>query len=148
MNYKEATYKEKQAFEKTLTISQRAKMRRLEKQFQDQIQPIMWASNAREEELRLEAWKSLNCSERIEELDESASPRIADLREQIQVLQDELSKVLEELNEAKSNIRTEPYRTAANDPELKAMNAIWRKTQEVQAKKFQELVDSFKEGAK
>jgi phage host-nuclease inhibitor protein Gam len=148
MNYKEATYTEKQAFEKTLTIGQRAKMRRLEKQFKDQIQPIMWASHAKEEELRQEAWKTLNCEQRIEELETEYAPRLQELRDQIEALQEQFSKLQNESYDKRSDIRTEPYMVAGNDPEVKAMNAIWRKTREVQEAKFQQLIDTFTEEAK
>ncbi len=145
MDYKTATYSERQAFEKTLTTSQRAKMRRMEKEFTAQIQPIGWASNARQEEIRQEAWASLKVAERIKKLEEDAAPQINEILEQIQALQNELSEKKEELAEARSKIQTEPYMLAGEDAEVKAMNAIWRKTKEVQEVKFQKLVDSFTE---
>jgi vacuolar-type H+-ATPase subunit I/STV1 len=145
MQYKEMNYTQKQEFEKSLTIGQRAKMRRLEKEFKAQIQPINWASHAREEEVRREAWKSLKVGERVDALEAAHSPKINSLREQIAALQEELDKTREELSEERSKIQSEPWQVAGNDPEVKAMNAIWRKTKEVQEIKFQQLVDSFAE---
>jgi hypothetical protein len=145
MQYKDMNYTQKQEFEKSLTIGQRAKMRRLEKEFKAQIQPINWASHAREEEVRKEAWKTLKIGERIEALEEAREPRINSLRNQISALQEELDKEREEWAEERSKIQSEPWQVAGNDPEVKAMNAIWRKTKEVQEIKFQQLVDSFAE---
>lgn len=144
MNYKEATYTEKQAFEKTLTISQRAKLRRMEKEHKEQIQPINWARCAREEEVRREAYVTLKIAERVKELEETSAPRIYELREQLKAIEKELLQLLQEQGEAKSKIQTEPYRVASDDPQVKAMVSIWRKTKEAQEAKIQELVDSFK----
>jgi hypothetical protein len=145
MLYKDMNYTQKQEFEKTLTIGQRAKMRRLEKEFKAQIQPINWASHARQEEVRKEAWKTLKIGERIEALEAAHSPNIDALREQIEALQVEFSKAREELAEERSKIQSEPWLAAGNDPEVKAMNAIYRKTHEVQTIKFQQLIDTFTE---
>lgn len=143
MNYEEATYKEKQAFEKTLTIAQRAKLRRLEKEFAEQILPINRASHAREEQVRKEAWKSLKVSERIQELENSYSQKLFDLREQYKKIQEELNATLAEQSEKRSQISTEPYHAVNDDPEVKAINAIWHNTRTAQKEKFQKLVDSF-----
>ena len=143
MLYKEMNYTQKREFEATLTIGQRAKMRRMEKEFAAQIQPINYASHAREEEVRKEAWKALQISERVKELEAAAHPQIFSLREQIQTLQEQLTKAQNELAEARSDIQAEQYSAAYNDPEVKAIKAIWSKTREIQAQKFQQLVDSF-----
>jgi len=144
MLYKEMNYTQKREYEATLTIGQRAKLRRMEKQFKEQIQPIMWASHAREEELRREAWVNLEVAKRIKDLEDLHAPEIASLREKIQELQKELTAVTELVSEARSEIQTQPYQIASDDPEVKAMRAIWRKTKEVQTEKVQELIDSFK----
>ena len=143
MNYEEATYKEKQAFEKTLTTAQRGKLRRLEKEFAEQNLPINRASNAREEQVRNEAYKSLKISERIQELENSYAQKLFDLREQRTAIENELNAVLEEQSEKRSQISTEPYHAVNDDPEVKAINAIWRNTRAAQKEKFQKLVDSF-----
>ena len=145
MNYKEATYKEKQAFEATLKTSQRAKIRKMEKEFKEQIQPMMWARSAREQEVRKEAWTSLNCGERIKAVEEAHAPKIQGLRDQFKALQEELTKAQEELAEERSKIQTEPYTLAGCDPEVKAIQTIWRKMKEAQEVKIQNLVDSFQE---
>lgn len=143
MLYKEMNYTQKREFEATLTIGQRAKMRRMEKEFAEQIQPINYASHAREEEVRKEAWKALKIAERVKELESALHPEIFSLRAQIETLQEQLSKAQNELAEKRSDIQAEPYSAAYNDPEVKAIKAIWSKTKEMQAEKFQKLVDSF-----
>ena len=144
MNYEEATYTEKRAFEKTLTTSQRAKLRRMEREHKEQIQPINWASHAREEEVRREAFVTLKIAERVKELEEATAPKINSLNEQIQELAKQLDEAREELYKERSKIHTEPYQVAIDDPQVKAMVSIWRKTKEAQEAKIQELVDSFK----
>jgi hypothetical protein len=143
MNYKEATYKEKQAFEATLTTSQRGKIRKMEKEFKEQIQPINWASHAREEEVRKEAWATLKISERMEALDKTHEPRLKVLREGLETIQTEINQILEEKAEERSKIHQEPYTLAYEDPQIKAMDAIYIKMKEAQEAKIQKLVESF-----
>jgi cytochrome c556 len=143
MQYNEMNYTEKRQFEATLTIGQRAKMRRMEKEFAEQIQPINRASVERENQVRAEAYKSLRIAERIQELEKAHSPRIFELREQFKAIQEELNAANEELSEARSKIQTEPYHAASQDPEVKAIDTIWRNIKKMQAEKFQKLVDSF-----
>jgi hypothetical protein len=147
MNYKEATYKEKEAFKKTLTTSQRTKLRRMENEHKEQIQPINYASHARMEEIRREAWVTLKVSERVKELEEATNPKIDSLNEQIQELAKQLEQVREELYEARSKIQTEPYQVAYDDPQVLAMNSIWHKTKEAQEAQLQRLIDGFLEKA-
>lgn len=143
MQYAEMTYKEKQAFEKSLTVGQRGKIRRLEKQFAEQIQPMNWASHAREEEVRKEAWVTLRIEERVNELEESNRPRIHELQSKIEELGKELANIQENVSEERSKIRAESYSMAYDDPQVQAMNAIIKKTREQQRNKLQSLIDSF-----
>lgn len=145
MDYKTATYKEKKEFEKTLSISQRAKMRRMEKAQKEQIDPMNWASHAREQEVRREAWVTLKVSERVQELESATAPTLQSLREQIEKLEEQFEQVRKELYEAISNIKSEPYNVVYDDPQVKAMNAILHKTREAQEAKFQQLINSFLE---
>jgi len=145
MNYKELTYKEKQAFEATLKPSQKAKIRKMKKETEEQIQPINWARSAREQEVRKEAWISLQCGERIAALENAHAPKLQALGNQLAAIQEELSKAREELQEERSKIQSEPYQAIDLDPEVKAMQAILRKMREAQEVKMQNLVDSFKE---
>lgn len=143
MLYKEMNYTQKREYEATLTIGQRAKLRRMEKAQKEQIQPIQWASNAREEEIRKEAWKTLDCTARINASEAEYAPRVNAIQEQINALHEELSALKKEAYDKRSDISIEPYQVVADDPEVKAMHAIWKKTREVQERNFQELVDSF-----
>ena len=143
MNYKEATYKEKQAYEATLKPSQRAKIRKMEKEFKEQINPVNWASHARQEQVRKEAWAALNITERMEALDKAVEPRLQELRNQMKALEIELNKILEEKAEERSKIHQEPYTVAYEDPQVKAMGAIYRQMKEAQEIKLQKLIDSF-----
>lgn len=145
MNYKELTYKEKEAYFSTLKPSQKAKFRKMEKEFKEQINPINWASHARQEEVRKEAWATLKITERMEEVEKANEPRLQVLREGLKTIQDEINQILEERAEARSKIHQEPYVLAYEDPEVKAMNAIWHKMKEAQEIKFQKLIDSFEE---
>ena len=145
MNYKELTYKEKMAFEATLKPSQKAKIRKMKKETEEQIQPINWASHAREQEVRKDAWIALNCGERMEALEKAKEPRLRVLREGLETIQKEINEILEEKAEQRSKIQQEPYDVAYEDPEVKAMQAILRKMREAQEVKIQNLVDSFQE---
>jgi uncharacterized protein YPO0396 len=142
MNYKEMTYKEKSAFEKTLTTSQRSKLRKMEQEHKDVLQPINWASNKREEEVRIQAWKNLKIQERLEALEAENAPKRQELKEKIDALNAELRELNDKINEARTNIQVEAYQAASNDPEVKTLNAVWRQIKEAQELKFQQLINS------
>ena len=144
MQYTEMTYKEKREFEATLTTAQRGKIRKMEKEFTEQVQPVRWASNARLEEVRKEAWKTLKIAERVKELEDAHAPQIFELREKIQKLQEELSTIQEKVSETRSKIQAESYSASYADPQVKAMDAIEKKMKEQQHKKLQSLIEGFK----
>jgi uncharacterized protein (UPF0335 family) len=144
MDYTEMTYKEKREFEATLTTAQRGKIRKMEKEFTEQTQPVRWASNARLEEVRKEAWATLKLTERVKELEEAHAPQIFELHEKIQKLQKELSTIQETVSETRSKIQAEAYSAAYDDPQVKAMDAIGQKMKEQQRKKLQALIQGFK----
>lgn len=144
MQYTEMTYKEKREFEATLTTAQRGKIRKMEKEFTEQTQPVRWASNARLEEVRKEAWGTLKITERVKELEASHAPQIFELHEQIKKLQEELSTIQETVSETRSKIQAEAYSAAYDDAQVKAMDAIEKKMKEQQHKKLQALVEGFK----
>ena len=143
MNYKEASYKEKEAFFATLKPSQKAKLRKMQKDFKEQLSPINIANHARQEEVRKEAWANLKTTERMEALEKSYEPRLKVLREGLQTIQTEINEILEEKSEARSKIHQEPYALAYEDPEVKAMRAIYAQMLEAQETKLQKLIDSF-----
>lgn len=133
-------YKEKQAFEATLTTAQRSKIRKMEKEFKEQIQPINYANHARQEIVRKESWKTLKIGERIEALEAASAPKIQNLREMYKAIADELNQFQLELSETKSNIQAETFLAAGNDPEVKAMQAIYRQIKEQQDKKLNDMI--------
>jgi dGTP triphosphohydrolase len=137
MQYTEMTYKEKREFEATLTTAQRGKIRKMEKEFTEQTQPIRWASNARLEEVR-------KIAERVKDLEDAHAPQIFELREKIQKLQEELSTIQEKVSETRSKIQAESYSASYADPQVKAMDAIEKKMKEQQHKKLQSLIEGFK----
>jgi hypothetical protein len=143
MLYQEMNYNQKREFEATLTTAQRGKIRKMEKEFTEQIRPINWAQNARLEEVRKEAWKTLKIDERVKELENTHAPQIFELRETIKKLQEELSSIQENVSETRSKIQAESYTVSYDDAQVKAMDAIWRKTKEQQDKKLQSLIDGF-----
>ena len=134
------SYKEKQAFEATLTPAQRSKIRKLEKQIKEQLQPINWASHARDTQVRQEAYVSLNIAARIEALEAQHAPKIQELRDQFNAIREALDKAQDDLAEARSAIQSEPYHAAGQDPEAKAINAIWHRTKEQQNEKLNNLI--------
>jgi hypothetical protein len=144
MQYTEMTYKEKQAFEANLTTAQRGKIRKMEKLFVEQNQPLGWAEHERAQEVRKESWTSLKCDERIKAVEEANAPRIAELGAQITELQEQLSAIREEVAEQRSQIHQDVYIACDNDPQVKAINSIRIKTKEQQRRKLNELVDGFK----
>jgi len=143
MNYKEASYKEKEAFFATLKPSQKAKFRKMQKDFKEQLSPINNASHARQEQVRKEAWATLKTTERMTAVEESYEPRLKALRESLQAIQTEISEILDEKAEVRSKIHQEPYTLAYEDAEVKAMRAIYSQMLEAQEIKFQKLIDSF-----
>jgi hypothetical protein len=140
VKYTELSYKEKQAFEATLTPAQRAKIRKLEKQNKETLQPINWASHARDEQVRKELYVSLNIAARIEALEAQHAPKLQELRDQFKAIQEQLNQELEELAEARSQITSEPYHAAGQDPQAKAINAIFRQMREQQENKLNDLI--------
>ena len=143
MLYKEMNYTQKRQFEATLTPHQRRKMRKMEQEFKEQAQPIAQARHKREDLVRKESWVSLNCAERIKEVEAAAAPRVAELRSQIQALQDELNALQQKTADTRCDIQTEVYTAAYSDPEVKALDSILQNVRQTQAEKFQKLVDSF-----
>jgi DNA integrity scanning protein DisA with diadenylate cyclase activity len=144
MNYTEMTYKEKRDYEATLTTAQRGKIRKMEKLFTEQNQPLGWAEHERAQEVRKESWVSLKCDERIKALEESKAPEIAELSAKIKELQIQLSEIREGLDKERSEINQEVYTACDNDPQVKAINAIRVKTKEQQRRKMNELVNGFR----
>jgi hypothetical protein len=142
MNYKQATYKEKQAFEKTLTTSQRAKIRRLEEEQKNTLQPVGWASHKREEEVRLQAWKDLKIQERLEALEAENAPKRAELKEKLDALNAEIRELNEKISATRTDIQVEAYQAAGNDPEVKTLQAVYRQIREAQELQFQRLIDT------
>lgn len=144
MEYTEMTYKQKRDFEANLTTAQRGKIRKMEKLFVEQNQPLGWAEHERAQEVRKESWTSLKCDERIKALEESKAPAIAELTAKIKELQEQLSEIREEVAEGRSQIHQEVYVACDNDPQVKAINAIRIKTKEQQRRKLNELVNGFR----
>ena len=143
MQYAELNYTEKRNFEKTLTPAQRGKMRKMEKEHQEQIQPIGWASHKAEDEARREAYKTLRIAERIKELEAEKQPRLLELRAQFEAIQNEINKIQNEINEKRTDIQVEAYQAASNDPQVKTLQGVWRQIKDAQKIQFQKLVDSF-----
>lgn len=144
MEYTEMTYKQKRDYEANLTTAQRGKIRKMEKLFVEQNQPLGWAEHERAQEVRKESWVSLKCDERIKALEESKAPAIAELSAKIKELQEQLSEIREEVAEGRSQIHHEVYVACDNDPQVKAINAIRIKTKEQQRRKLNELVNGFR----
>lgn len=127
-----------------LTPAQKTKVRKMRRAQDDAIQPIFWARNTREHEVRIEAWKALNCSERIAEMEAEYRPQIAELEEQRRALQDKINELSSKMADLRSDISVEPYQAVYADEQYKAMTAIIKKTKEVQKEQLEALLESFK----
>ena len=126
-----------------LTKAQKAKVRKLEKEHLDKLNPVRSYHWERYEQVKREAFKTLNCEERVKEIREEITPKIKAIREQIQKLQQEQSKLAEEQHQREDAVYGEAYNFASNDPQVLATGQMWKNLKEKHAKNTEELLASF-----
>ena len=135
-------YKEQRAFEATLTTAQRRKIRTLEKDYEESITPNRNFHWKRYEEVKREAFKTLNCDQRIQESQRALKPQMDAITEQIAQLNAQYVELQNELMKKRDEIYDEAYAIAGNDPQVLATGAIWNEMKETYAKQKEELFAS------
>lgn len=135
-------YKEQRAFEATLTPAQRAKIRRLEKDYEEKLNPIRNYHWKRYEDVKREAFKTLNCDQRVRESEEALKPQMNAITEQIRQLNEQYIQLQNELMKKRDVIFDEAYAIAGNDPQVLATGEIWKEIKETYAKQKEELFAS------
>jgi hypothetical protein len=135
-------YKEQRAFEATLTTAQRKKIRTLEKDYEQRLNPIRNFHWKRYEEVKREAFKTLNCDQRVRESQEALKPQMEAITEQIQRLNAQYVELQNELMKKRDEIYDEVYAIASSDPQVLATGEIWKEIKETYAKQKGELFAS------
>lgn len=128
----------------TLTPSQKAKVRRLEKQHEQARHTIQQARYRREEEVRKQAWIDNDCEGRIKAIEAQFLPQIEEHEKQAQQLYDLASRMRKELYEMRTTISAECYTDSYNDAQANAMTAIIKQMNEAHEARIQALLESFK----
>jgi hypothetical protein len=137
-------YKEQRAFEATLTTAQRKKIRTLEKDYEERITPIRNFHWKRYEEVKREAYISINAEQRIKEIREAMKPEMDAISEQIRQLNEQYAQLQDESQKKRDAILDETYVIAGNDPQVLATGEIWKEMKETHAKKKEELFASLR----
>lgn len=135
-------YKEQRAFEKTLTTAQRRKIRTLESLYEESITPIRNAHWKRYEEVKCEAFVTINGEQRIKEIRQEFKPQMEAISEQIRQLNEQYIQLQTEAQNKEEAVRDEIYVIAGNDPQVLATGEIWKEMKETYAKKKEELFAS------
>lgn len=135
-----------------LTIKQKAKYRRELKKYEERLNPIRSACIKREHEVRQQAYKDLNITERVEEAERPIREAIKAIEEQQKELNLKWRELSDQLYKAGTDIQTEPYKVAHNDPEVKVLSKMWGDMNEQWSADLSELIKTFTdellEGAK
>ena len=135
-------YKEQRAFEATLTTAQRKKIRTLEKDYEERITPIRNFHWKRYEEVKREAFVTINGEQRIKEIRQEFKPQMEAISEQIRQLNEQYIQLQTEAQNKEEAVRDETYVIAGNDPQVLATGEIWKEMKETHAKKKEELFAS------
>jgi hypothetical protein len=130
---------------KGLTPSQRAKARKAIAQYEAERDPVMIAKNKLEQELRRQGFIDLKCEDRVRELHQATRPRLLEIQEQIEKLDEERRAISKATYDAESLIKGEPYMLAYENPQVKAYEEIWNQINTRHEAKMTELLESFKE---
>lgn len=126
-----------------LTPAQRAKVRKLEKANDEATRPISQALYKHEQEVRVNAWRELECSERIKQLEAEFYPQMQQLEDQRKAIAKQYQELSDKLSELRLDIQSEPYQAVYASPEYKAMRAILKQAHEAQEVKLAQLIAEF-----
>lgn len=129
---------------KALSPQQKAKVRRALKAYEAERNPIMYETNRLDEELRREAYKALNCAQRVQDMRAEYEPQIEATRKQIEALNERLNILTQERYDKEISITSEPYAVAHQDVRAKTMHEVWKSINARHEAKMKELLESFK----
>lgn len=118
----------------------RAKYRKLMKEYEAILNPVRSAKIQLENQLRKQAYTELNIAERVEEAQAPLRSQLAEISEQLKELNAKWREVADKIQNVATNIETEPYHVAYNDPQVQALSSIWSNINETQAKKLEEFL--------
>jgi hypothetical protein len=129
----------------SLDTKTRAKYRKLMKEYEATLNPVRSAKIRLEHELRIQAYKDLNISERVKVAKQPIREQLTEVEAQLRVLNDKWRELSDQLSQVANDIETEPYSLAYEDPQVKALSAIWSNINETHAKKLETLIESTQE---
>lgn len=121
----------------------RAKYRKLIKEYEATLNPVRSAKIKLENELRIQAHKDLNIWERVKQAEEPIRQQMAEVDAQLKELNEKWRELSNQLNNVALDIQTEPYQVAYNDPQVRALSAIWEGINETQEAKLAQLIAEF-----
>lgn len=125
-----------------LDTKTRAKYRKLIKEYEATLNPVRTTKIRLENEIRVKAWRDLNISERVEEAKRPIREQMGEVEAQLKELNAKWRELSDQLSNAANDIQVEPYEVAYNDPQVKALSAIWSNINETHAKKLEQLMES------
>lgn len=118
----------------------RAKYRKLIKEYEATLNPVRSAKIKLEHELRIQAYKDLNIHERVIEAKRPVREQMAEVEEQLRVLNGKWRELSDQLNSVANDIEIEHYQVAYNDPQVRALSTIWNTINETHVKKLEEFL--------
>ena len=129
---------------KGLTAPQKAKARKALEQWKAERDPIMYASNTLEQEIRRQAFEDMDAVKLCQQIEEEFVPGIETLTLEINKLCDERRRLEDEKRARFDAINAEPYRIAGNHPKVILLHEIWKDVNARHESKIAELLESFK----
>jgi hypothetical protein len=129
---------------KGLTAPQKAKARKALEQWKAERDPIMYASNTFEQEIRRQAFEDMDAVKLCQQIEDEFNPRLEELAKKINELSDERRRLEDEKRARFDAINAEPYRIASNHPKSILLHEMWKETNARHEAKIADLLESFK----
>lgn len=129
---------------KALTTSQKAKVRKALAAYYAERDPLSMTLHQYENELRVQAYKDLNCAERVKAMRADLDPQIKELQDQITALNDQMRDLMKTRYDREIEITGEPYTVVYNDPKSKALREVSQAITKRHEAKMADLLESFK----
>lgn len=127
---------------KALTPSQRAKYRKMFKEYNAILEPVRSAKIRLEDEMRKQAYIDLQIDQRVKAVSTPIREQMAEIERQRNELSQKWQELANRLSDETLTIQTEAYSAGYNHPQVQALSAIWQDINEAHAKKLEEFLSS------
>lgn len=128
---------------KALTTSQKAKVRKALAAYYAERDPLSMTVYQYENELRVQAYKELNCAERVKAMRAELDPQIKAIEAQVAELRSKERELMQARYDREIEITGEPYTVVYNDPKSKALREVSQSITKRHEAKMDELLASF-----